>query len=211
MMPARGYSASTTEGPQTPKDRANLALVMDRRGLLLAFGATAYALFEAREAAATTARAVSLPELVSRSQSILLATPLARQCSWMEISGARRIVTETRARVEELVGGADPESSEVLFRTLGGQVGNIGQLVEGEAEFVLRETSLVFGRRVEPAVFSVSAMAQGHYPLASERGERIVHASPKLPALLGRADSAVARLSGKSLAEARGLVRAELR
>ncbi|HEY3500757.1 MAG TPA: hypothetical protein VGK73_38965 [Polyangiaceae bacterium] len=184
---------------------------MDRRGLLLALGVTACSLFEAKRAAATTARALTLPELVGRSQSVFLATPLARNASWMEVGGARRIVTETRARVEELVAGADPESSEVIFHTLGGQVGKIGQLVEGEADLVLRETSLLFGRRIEQAVFSVAAMAQGHYPLATERGERIVRPSPNLPVLLGRTGSAVARLSGRPLAEARGLVRGEQR
>jgi hypothetical protein len=181
---------------------------MDRRGLLLTLGATACALFDARPAAATTARALTLSELVLRSNSILVATPLARESRWIEIRGARRIVTETRARVEELVGGAAAESSEVIYRTLGGQVGSIGQLVEGEAELRLGEASLLFGRRLDASLFSVTAMAQGHYPFEPERQDRILSASPKLPLLLPSQDSAVARLRGKTLAEARGLVRA---
>jgi hypothetical protein len=184
---------------------------MDRRGLLCALGATACALFQAREARATTARAVTLRELVQRSNSVVVVTPLARQSHWMELGGARRIVTETRARVEELVAGGDPDSSEVFFRTLGGRVGTLGQLVEGEAEFRLGEPALVFGRRVEPVMFSVAAMAQGHYPIARGEQDRMLRASPKLPSLIGMSGSAVARLSGRSLSEARGLVRAELK
>jgi hypothetical protein len=184
---------------------------MDRRGLLCALGATACAFFQAPQARATTARAVTLGELVQRSTSIVVGPPLARQAQWMELAGARRIVTETRARVEELVAGGDPESSEVIFRTLGGQVGTIGQLVEGEAEFRLGEPALVFGRRVEPVTFSVSAMAQGHYPILKGAQDRVLRASPKLPSLVNLTGSAVARLSGRSLAEARGLVRAEMK
>jgi hypothetical protein len=184
---------------------------MDRRGLLGVLGATACALFRAESAFATTARALTLAELVGRSTSVLVATSVARQCLWMEIRGSRRIVTHTRIRVEELVTGAEPDGPELIVRTLGGQVGKLGQLVEGEAELALGETGLLFGRRIDASLLTVVAMAQGHYPIKTEARERIVRAASNLPNLIGVADSAVARLSGRSLAEARGLVRAEMK
>jgi len=186
-------------------------MVMDRRGLLGALGVTACALFQAERAWATTARAVTLGELVRRSSSVVVATSLAKESLWMEIHGARRIVTQTRIRVEELVAGATPDASELIVRTLGGQVGKLGQLVEGEAELNLGEASLLFGRSIEPTVLSVVAMSQGHYPIKTDARDRIVRAASNLPNLIGVSGSAVARLTGKSLAEARGLVRAEMR
>lgn len=186
-------------------------MVMDRRGLLSLLAAGSAAFLWAGPAAATVARALTLRELLSRSTSVLVLTPLARASSWEVIGGSRRIVTDTRARVDELVSGADPKSSEVLVRTLGGRIGKIGQLVSGEAELELGEDCLLFGREFEPARFGVAAMAQGHYPLVTQSGGKLVRASRQLPALVGQTEAAFQRLSGKSLADALRLVRAEAR
>jgi hypothetical protein len=159
----------------------------------------------------TTARTLSLSDLVKRSKSTLLLTGLAKRSSWQTLGGSRRIVTETRARVDELVTGADPSSAEVLLRTLGGRVGHIGQLVEGEAEIALGEGCLAFLTEFEPLIYGVTAMAQGHYPIVSDARGRLLAASHRLPALLPGPSSAVTRLVGRSVAEAVALVRAEPR
>jgi hypothetical protein len=181
---------------------------MDRRGVLSLLGITALGLTEAR-AYASVARGLSLRELVLKSKTAALVTPLAKQASWQTIGGSRRIVSETRARVEEHVSGADPRVSEVLLYTLGGRVGTIGQIVEGEAELAVGEGCLAFLSEVEPLVYRVTAMAQGHYPIATEARGRVLRASPSLPALLRTRDSAVERLSGRLLGEGLDLVRAE--
>src|SRR5689334_11269613 len=133
---------------------------MDRRGVLSLMGALAVGLADSR-AFASVARGLTLRDLVLKSQSAVLMTGLARHASWQTVGGSRRIVTETRARLDQLVTGADPSSSEVLVRTLGGRVGQIGQLVEGEAELTLGEACLVFLTELDPLVYGVTGMAQG--------------------------------------------------
>ena len=183
---------------------------MDRRGALALLGTVAVGLADGR-AFGAVARSLTLSELVKKSRSAVLVTGLAKRASWQTIGGSRRIVTETRARVDELVSGAAPSSSEVLLRTLGGRVGNIGQLVEGEAEVALGEGCMAFLTELEPLIYSVTAMAQGHYPIVSDARGKLLRASRQLPVLLQRPDSAVTTLAGRSLAEGLALVRAERR
>jgi hypothetical protein len=158
---------------------------------------------------AAVAKALTLSELVKRSRFAVLATALSQESSWQQVGDSRRIVTTTRTRVDELVTGEKPETSEILVRTLGGRVGKIGQLVEGEAELVVGETALVFTRAAEPGFFAVTAMAQGHYPLVVEARGKVLRASRTLPSLVGPDDSAVKRLTGKPLSDALKVIRAE--
>jgi hypothetical protein len=158
---------------------------------------------------AAVAKALSLSELVKRSRFAVLATALSQESSWQQIGDSRRIVTTTRTRVEELVTGEKPETSEILVRTLGGRVGKIGQMVEGEAELLIGETALVFTRVAEPGLYAVTAMAQGHYPLVADSRGKVLRASRTLPALVGSDDSAVKRLTGKTLSDALKVIRAE--
>jgi hypothetical protein len=182
---------------------------MERRGLLTLFGAGALALLESGPANASTARALTLGQLVKRSTSVLVITGVARRTSWQTIAGARRIVTEVRARVDDLVAGTDPSATEVVVRTLGGQVGSIGQIVEGEAELTLGEASFTFLSQTHPDFYAVTGMGQGHYPLSSEARGRILRTNRQLPALVGGGTSAVETLRNRLLGEAMSLVRAE--
>ena len=115
-----------------------------------------------REAGASVAIAASLEDLARASSVIARVTPLERTSAWED----GRIVTTTRVRVDEIVAGAVPAGArELRVRTLGGRVDSIGQLVEGEASFVLSEPSIVFltalaGPYVEPS-FVVAGRAQG--------------------------------------------------
>jgi hypothetical protein len=138
-------------------------------------------------------------------------TAVAQRASWQEIGGSRRIVTDTEARVEELVTGVDPSTTQVLLRTLGGRVGTTGQIVEGEAELSVGETSLTFLTQFDPSIYGVTAMAQGHYPIVSQAGARVLATNRVLPALVKRSGSAVERLAGRTLGDALSLVRAERR
>lgn len=106
-----------------------------------------------REASASVAIAVSLEDLARASSVVAKVTPIERRSAWEE----GRIVTITRLRVDDVVAGATPSGArELRVRTLGGRVGDIGQLVEGEASFVSPEPSIVFlapfaGHSTEPA------------------------------------------------------------
>jgi hypothetical protein len=94
-----------------------------------------------------------------------------------------------------------------MVQTLGGKVGKIGQLVEGEAELVVGESSLVFTREVLTGLYGVTAMAQGHYPIGVEARGKVLRPSRSLPALIAGKESAVERLRNVTLSDAVSLVR----
>lgn len=155
---------------------------------------------------ATTARAVSLAELVRRSTRIARATALESFSRSEEVGGRRHIVTYSRLRIDDSIHGPSGDS-ETLVRTLGGRVGELGEIVHGEAELALHETSLVFLSPDESGVELVTAMAQGHYPMAVDgAGVPRLRLSRNLPHLLGSGTSAVTQLSGKAFPEARALI-----
>lgn len=160
----------------------------------------------ASAARATTARAVSLSELVRRSTRIARATALDSFARTEDIGGMRHIVTYSRVRIDDSIHGSTADS-ETLVRTLGGRVKDLGEIVHGEAELTLNETSLVFLSADSSGVESVTAMAQGYYPLANDQaGVPRLQISRNMPHLLGGSAAAAAQLSGKSFADARALI-----
>jgi hypothetical protein len=176
-----------------------------RRALILA-GAGALSLVFPRRAGASVARALSLAELVRQSESVALATALQAESRWETVGRARRIVTYTRLRVDEPFHGA-ARDSEVLVRTLGGRVGDVGQIVHGEAMLVVGEQAVLFLGLAPDGAVAVAGMSQGHYPVRrDQKGTARLAPSPRLFELVG-GDSAVERLSGRTPNEARDLVR----
>lgn len=160
-----------------------------------------------RVSQATTARAVSLSALVARSSRVARGTPLESFTRFEDIGDTRHIVTYTRLGVEELISGA-PNEPEILVRTLGGRVGNMGEIVHGEAVLAINEPCLVFLHTSPEGIEQVTEMAQGHYPMLSDAsGSLRLRASRNMPRLLGgAAAAAVTQLSGLPLSEARALI-----
>jgi len=156
---------------------------------------------------ATTARAVSLPDLVQRSTRIVRSLPLDSFARSEDIGGTRHIVTYTRLRLDEVIHGATNEP-EILVRTLGGTVGDLGEIVHGEADLALNQACVVFLHADSNGVELVTAMAQGHYPLLDDAGTPRLRASRNMPRLMGGASSnaAVAQLDGLRFTEARSLI-----
>jgi hypothetical protein len=116
--------------------------------LLLAFAA---ALALAPPAEAMLAVEASVQQLVAESDMAVDAMPEESYSTWEDIPKVgRRIVTYTRMRVTDAAFGDVP--GEVWVRTLGGHVGDIGQRVEGEAEFSKGSRAVVFLRRVADAL-----------------------------------------------------------
>ncbi len=147
------------------------------------------------------AEAVSLSELVHASQHIVVGTAREASSTWERVGGGRRLVTYSRLQVHQPLDGRDPSSADLYVRTLGGQLGDVGQIVFGEATLSRGELCVVFLRETEPTVFSIYAMAQGHYPLRrDDKGVERLQLSPRLPHLLrSSANAAVHRLRGRSL------------
>src|SRR4051812_46114790 len=109
---------------------------------------------------------LTLGELVAASTVVVRATPLDASSVWEDSEGGRgrRIVTYTRVHVEEILDGR-AEPSELWVRTLGGQVGDIGQHVDGEAVLVPAQQGVLFLRGRVDGTHSVVGMGQGHFPL----------------------------------------------
>ena len=180
--------------------------MLSRRSLLAATGAGLVTSFVGRSQA-TVMRPLSLPELVQASHHIVVAKALEGYSRWETVAGRKRIVTYTRLGIEESVALARTDS-EVLVRTLGGNVGDIGQVVHGEAMLVVGQRSLAFLIRRDDTSLGITAMSQGHYPMRPDaKGLLRLSASPRLAELFGANNSAaVTRLVGRTPAEAKKLV-----
>ena len=162
----------------------------------------------AKHSQATTARAVSLHDLVRLSTRVARTTALESTAQSEDVGGERHIVTYSRLRVDELIHGG-PVESEIWVRTLGGKIDGLGEIVHGEAELALNQQSIVFLRSDADGVARVTAMAQGHYPLLIDAaGAARLQASRNMPHLVANpaGSSAVSELSGKRIDEARSLI-----
>jgi hypothetical protein len=107
-------------------------------------------------------------------------------------------------RVDESIAGSATDS-EILVRTLGGKVGKIGQVVHGEALLRIGESAVLFVGDAPDGTPSIAGMSQGHYPLRPDSsGTRRWPGARGCQSSWGR--PAVAKLSGRSLPEARELV-----
>jgi hypothetical protein len=180
--------------------------MLTRRRALISAGLGALLVVFPERARASVALALKLEQLVRQSERVVVATPLLAESRWETVGRARRIVTYTRIRVDETVLG-DGSDAELSIRTLGGKVGKIGQIVHGEAVLLLGEPMVLFVGRAPDGVTAVAGMSQGHFPVrADAKGTRRLAPSPRLFELVGD-DSAVGRLTGRTLAEARELVR----
>jgi hypothetical protein len=180
--------------------------MLTRRSALVFLGFGALGLGLTKAAQASVARALSLVDLSRQSERVLVGTALQASSRWESVGGRKRIVTYTRVRVDELVAG-EAGDSEILVRTLGGKVGKIGQVVHGEALLLLNEAALLFIGYAPDGVIGVAGMSQGHYPIRpDDKGTRRLRPSPRSFEILGD-DSAARRLSGRTIADARDLVR----
>lgn len=182
---------------------------LSRRGLLLGVGSGLAASVVGKPASATVMRSVSLSALTQSSRGIVIVTPLSAESRYEELGRRRRIVTDTRVRIEERVGKAEGFDSELMVRTLGGSVGNVGERVHGQVQWSLGAASVVFLLQGPDGLCYVNGMAQGHYPVLDVR-ERTLTRSPDLPEIMDFESSAVKQLVGTPLGRATTLIRAAL-
>ncbi|HKY36991.1 MAG TPA: hypothetical protein VJN18_13690 [Polyangiaceae bacterium] len=185
-----------------------IARRIERRTVLraAALGLPTLVALSPQPAAATLVRGLKLQELVSFSDWVVVLTPVTAFSHWETLGGQRMIVTDTRATVDDSIHGRARES-EVIVRVPGGRVGDTGELVAGQAELSPGQAGVTFLKRASDGVYWATGMGQGHYPLTSaQRGPRFLRANRSLPTLLRWEGSAVQRLPGTELAEARRLI-----
>jgi hypothetical protein len=128
------------------------------------------------EAEASVSMLLSLDEIVAPSTAIVVGTAAERKTQWEEIAGGKRIVTYTKIKVDRTVAGS--AGTEVWVRTLGGTIGNLGQAVSGEAQIATGSKAMLFLMK-RGDVTVVTAMAQGHYPIAvDDKGVSRLRPSP---------------------------------
>ena len=180
---------------------------VSRRGLLVGLASGAVASTFGSNASATVMRALTLASLVQGSRRVLVVTALDAESHFEELGRRRRIVTDTRVRVEEGLAKAEGTDRELLVRTLGGAVGRQGERVHGQAQWITGEACVAFLLQGPDGLHYVNGMAQGHYPLRGS-GLRQLHRSPDLPEILNFETSAVKALVGSELSAASGRIRA---
>lgn len=185
-----------------------LAAMLSRRRLLHGLCAGSALACLPRLAGATLARAVSLPQLVGLSDHALVGVATGAVSRWETVGKSRRIVTYVTVQVTQPIDGRPPAEPSLILRTLGGRVGDIGQLVHGEARFELDAPTVMFLSTDLDGVLGVTAMAQGHYPLSRtvEDDEPRLLPSPDMPALMRADGSAVQQLVRRTVTEAERLV-----
>lgn len=122
-----------------------------------------------REAAASVSIAVGYEALVKDADAVAIASAQDAKSVWED----GRIVTYTRVKVEQGVAGELGAGSEVWIRTLGGTVGRIGQLVDGEPNLAGGKPSLLFLHKFKAtSTWEVSARAQGQFPILTDEASK---------------------------------------
>lgn len=130
--------------------------------MLLAFALGVASAATATDAGASVSIAVSFDALVTDADAVAVAAPIEAKSVWE----GGRIYTYTKLKVEQGVAGELATGSETWVRTMGGVVGKIGQLVDGEPVFVTGKSSVLFLHKFkETGVWEVSARSQGQYPI----------------------------------------------
>jgi hypothetical protein len=129
--------------------------------LVVAAAAMAPTALATRDADASVSIAVTWDSLVQASSFAAMVTPTSSTSVWEE----GRIYTYTQAHVDRAIAGDAAGAEDVWVRTMGGIVGNLGQVVDGEAVLSMGRPSLLFLHPGPTGALQVTARGQGQFPL----------------------------------------------
>ncbi len=146
----------------------------------------------ARNASANVTVEVLLDDLVQHASAVAIVVAAEDQTAWED----GRIATYTHVHVERLVAGQ--LGGDIWVRTLGGTVGNVEQIVEGQATFAPGSRSLVFVHphhdpvtRAPTGALGVVEGAQGQFSIVAREGHPpLLVATPGMGSLLPPPSSA---------------------
>ena len=128
----------------------------------LAVGSVATLSTIASDAHASVSIAIGFDQLVRDADAVAVMTPTESKTVWED----GRIYTYTHLKVEQGVAGELGTGADGWVRTMGGVVGKIGQMVDGEPVFTSGKSSLLFLRKFKSTgTWEVSARAQGQWPI----------------------------------------------
>lgn len=134
----------------------------------LSLGAAASGAVVARDAHASVSIAVTWDGLLREATSAAIVTPAEQRSVWEN----GRIYTYTRVHVDRAVAGELQDNGEAWVRTMGGVVGKIGQMVDGEAVLTIGRPSLLFLHPGPTGSFEVTARAQGQFPVVADPAKK---------------------------------------
>lgn len=166
---------------------------------VLALSWPAMAAFVATDARASVSIAVTWEGLLRESSAAAVVTPVEAR----SVLEGGRIYTYTRVHVDRAVAGELGAGSVAWVRTMGGVVGKIGQLVEGEAVLAKGRSSLLFLHPGLAGTLDVTARGQGQFPLVTD-------ADPTRPAHLVRSNASGALLSPRAVSAVAPLLAADV-
>ncbi len=132
-------------------------------GCALALGAVVVGEVAAEhEARASIAITILFDELVRDSSAAAIVTPFEQRAVWE----GGRIITYTHVHTDRPVAGS--LESDPWVRTMGGTIGKLGQLVDGEPVLTVGHQGLLFLQPVPEAgsgIYAVTGRAQGQFPV----------------------------------------------
>lgn len=136
----------------------------------LAVAPAALSVFIPADAQASVSIAVGFEALVKDADAVGVATPIESKSVWED----GRIYTYTKVKIDQSVAGDVGTGSEGWVRTMGGVVGKIGQMVDGEPVLTVGKPSLLFLRNFKQGgTWQVSARAQGQFPITVDDATKI--------------------------------------
>jgi hypothetical protein len=188
-------------------------MLIGRRSLITGLGASCAMAMFARPARAGVMLPLTLTELVQRSVFAMVGVTRESTSEWESDSQGKRIVTYTRLETEQVLDGRSAPSGDLFLRTLGGDVGEIGQLVQAEAELERDKPAVFFLRDSVPGTYGVTGMAQGHYRLRADRGGiyRLLPGGNLAGLVKATPDAAITRLRDRTVADCEQLIAEEMR
>jgi hypothetical protein len=135
--------------------------------------ATAGSFAPIEDARASVSVAITFDALVRASRAVVVGTPTDQRSTWEE----GRIYTYSKLHVDSAVAGELHEDDEVWVRTMGGEVADVGQVVDGEASLTVGRPSLLFLRtmpaRLPAGSYVVTARAQGQFGLYADDQKQV--------------------------------------
>jgi hypothetical protein len=128
-----------------------------------ALGLPVLAVLVPSDASASVSIAIGFEALCKDADNVAIVTPGEARSVWED----GRIYTYTRVHVDRAVAGDLGAGADGFVRTMGGVVGNVGQMVDGEPVLNGGRPSLLFLRKLAAGggAYEVSARAQGQYPI----------------------------------------------
>jgi hypothetical protein len=159
---------------------------------------------DAGRASASVVQALSLEQLTSKADEILIAVPTERRAR--RHADGKMIVTDVSLRVQSVLKGAHKPGDTARATVLGGTLDGVALQVPGEASFASGERVLVFLERAKRSQdLRVVGMAQGALALREQGGATMVMPGGSGAALVERGADGQLRDAPPALTEARPL------